>query len=66
MSERFFQKYEIERQRYNVPMMMGINFFHAIYLMQNPIATKVRNMGVNFVQSNEWIKNTIVNFAGGK
>ena len=65
VSERFLQNYESERQRYNVPMMLGIDFFHAIYSIRNPIVSKARNLGVNFVQSNDWLKSAIVNFAAG-
>eukprot|EP00095_Tigriopus_kingsejongensis_P003681 snap_masked-scaffold11_size778918-processed-gene-6.14 protein:Tk03681 transcript:snap_masked-scaffold11_size778918-processed-gene-6.14-mRNA-1 annotation:"ubiquinone biosynthesis monooxygenase coq6-like" len=55
--------YETERQRQNVPMMLGIDFFQQIYGTSHPVITAARNFGVGLVNANPRLKHLIASMA---
>ena len=59
----YLHKYETERQRANVPMMLGIDFLHHVYGLDNPLVNAVRSVGVQAVNSSPVLKKFVANFA---
>ena len=57
------KKYETERQRHNVPMMLGIDFLQRVYCTDNPLIKAVRSLGVNAIQSSPMVKRLVTGFA---
>lgn len=57
------QEYETERQRYNVPMMLGIDFLQKIYGFDNEFVNAARGLGVQIVRSSPVIKHFLSRFA---
>lgn len=55
--------YETDRQRHNVPMMLGIDFLQKVYGSQNPVIAAARNFGINVVKSNPSVQKFLASFA---
>ncbi|TRY74038.1 hypothetical protein TCAL_05048 [Tigriopus californicus] len=55
--------YETDRQRYNVPMMLGIDFLQKIYGSQNPVVAAARNFGLGVVQAHPSVQKLLASFA---
>ena len=62
-AETYLLDYESERQRANVPMMLGIDFFQQVYCSDNALVATARKAGIAVVNANPMLKKIIANFA---
>ena len=62
-SEEHLQRYETERQRVAVPMMLGVDLIQKAYGVRNPLFSIARRVGVGVVDSTPLLKKVFADFA---
>ncbi len=55
--------YESERQRHNVPMLLGVDLLQKLYGIENEVVTTLRTLGVTTVNNWPALKKTVASFA---